>query len=145
MRVNVSAAAAALLCGALAAGGVEWTVRVKVAEVKPEPAPFARPVAELPLGEDFDGVQEGEWVRIQEKDRAGLVHRSAVALPEEQLHDPFMAARLSGTFYPEDVQEADAEVRAWMLNPVVRNTGPAPRAWELEEFRKSGGLAEGGK
>ena len=53
---------------------------------------------------------------------------------------PFLGFRIDGTFYPEDVQVADAAVNEWVANPVVRETGRAPSAWALEEFRATGGL-----
>ena len=143
MRIPWTAAAAVLLAGALAAGGVEWQVRVKAAELKSAPDGFARPTAELPIGEEFEGTQEGEWVKMTEEGRTGWVHRSAVAAEDEVLKEPPMSLRFTGTFYPEDVQENDPALEAWLLNPVVRDTGPAPRAWELEMFRKAAGLGGG--
>jgi hypothetical protein len=140
MRVPWPAALAALLGGALVAGAVDWRVMVRRAEAKSAPEPFAKPVAEIALGEDFEGVEEGEWVRVTEEGKSGWFHRSAVGTDGEHLKDPFLAFRITGDFYPVDVQEADAEVRAWVLHPVVRTTSPAPRAIDLETFRAEGGL-----
>ena len=138
-RWTWAAAGAALLAGALGVAGETWTVRIRKAEVKPEPRAFSHPSAEMELADTVEGVQDGEWVKT---DKGGFIHRSAMARKEELLKDPFMSIRISGTFYPEDVQVNDAEARLWVMNPVVRSTGPAPGAWELEEFRKAGGLEE---
>ncbi|NUN48353.1 MAG: SH3 domain-containing protein [Candidatus Brocadiae bacterium] len=144
MSVRWSAALAALLAGGLAAGAVDWTVRIRRTEVKSGPKAFARPQSELALGDEFEGEAEGDWVRIRDKEHPmGWVHRSAVATDGELLRDPDFAFRVLGTFYPVDVQAKDAVVQAWLLNPVVRDTGPCPRSHELESFRKAGGLEEG--
>lgn len=141
MRIPWSASAAALLAGALAAGGVEWTVAVKSAEVKERASGDARGTSQMPLGEDFEGVLEGDWVRVmEEEEHPGYIHRSALAGEGEELQDPFLSIRVMGTFYPEDVQMADQVAIDWVENPVVRDTGRAPSAWTLEEFRRQGGL-----
>jgi hypothetical protein len=142
-RLPWLAAAAAVLGGALGSAAVEWTVRVKLAEVKSAPLPYSRPEAEWALGEEFEGEADGDWVKVKEKGKSGWVHRSAVGTEEELLKDPFLTLRISGTFYPEDVQTQDPEARAWTMNPIVRSTGPAPRSWQLEEFRQAGGLGGG--
>lgn len=134
------AACAALLAGALAAAGVDWEVAVRSAELKDAPSGFSRGVSEIENGESVEGVLEGDWVRIKEKNIQGYVHRTAMAAEGESLKDPFLSIRITGTFYPEDVQAADQAVADWTANPVVRDTGRAPSAWALEEFRASGGL-----
>ncbi|MCE9582160.1 MAG: hypothetical protein K8T20_06680 [Planctomycetes bacterium] len=137
------AAAAVVLAGALAASGVEWTVSVRRAEVKDSKGPFVRPRTDLEQGKSFDGVLDGEWVRITEKGKEGFVLRSQVATEDEVLKDPFLSIRIGGTFYPEDVQAADPIVHDWLSNPVIRDTGRAPGAWALEDFRSAGGLGGG--
>ncbi|MEK7469634.1 MAG: hypothetical protein AAB074_19850 [Planctomycetota bacterium] len=135
-----TAAAAALLAGALAAGGVEWTVAVRSAEVKEKASGLSRGTSQLSHGEDVDGVLEGDWVRLTEKEHQGYIHRTALAAEGEELKDPFLSIRIAGTFYPEDVQAADQAANDWVQNPTVRDTGRAPSAWALEEFREQGGL-----
>lgn len=144
MKMPWVAAGSALLAGALAAGAVDWTVSVRRAEVKPAPAPFEKPVKEMILDDDFEGVQEGDWVRIVEDKRSvGYIHRSLVAEEGEELQDPSMSFRILGTSYPDDVMVSDMVADEWVRNPVVRDTGPAPRAWGLQEFRANGGLGGG--
>jgi hypothetical protein len=140
MRMPWTAAGAALLAGALAAGGVEWTVAVRSAEVKEGASGFSRGTQQLAHGEDVDGVLEGEWVRLTEKEHTGYIHRSALAGEGEELQNPFLSIRIMGTFFPEDVQAADQVAEDWVNNPVVRDTGRAPQAWALEDFRAQGGL-----
>lgn len=134
------AACVALLAGALAASGVDWSVAVRTAELKDAPDGFSRGVKALEHGDDFEGVQEGDWVRVKDGPVQGYVHRTSLAAEGEELKSPFLSFRIDGTFYPEDVQAADAAVNEWVANPVVRDTGRAPSAWALEEFRATGGL-----
>lgn len=145
MRMPWPAALAALLGGALAAGAVDWTVKVRRAEVKRLPDAFEAPVLELPLGEEIEGTLEGDWVRVTDRKAQGLIHRSVLASEGELLKDPHMSFRIVGTFYPEDIQALDGPVNAWVRNPVVQTTPPAPRGWELLEFRRSGGLLPEGR
>ncbi|MCC6738440.1 MAG: hypothetical protein IT452_05295 [Planctomycetia bacterium] len=134
------AALAVLLAGALGAAAVDWTVAVKSAEVKDAPEGFSRGTVQLENGETFDGVLEGDWVRVREDDVQGYVHRSALAAEGEELEDPYLAFRIAGTSYPDDLLSSDRIRSDWMEIPVVRDTGRAPPAWTLEEFRRAGGL-----
>ena len=143
MRMPWTAAGAALLAGALAAGGVEWTVAVRSAEVKEKSSGLSRGTSQIGEGEDIEGVLEGDWVRLTEKEHQGYIHRTSLAAEGEELKNPYMSIRIAGTFYPEDVQAADTAVSDWIQLPTVRDTGRAPSAWALEEFRKQGWLGGG--
>lgn len=137
------AACAALLAGALGAAAVDWTVAVKSAEVKDAPNGLSRGATQLENGKTVDGVLEGDWVRIREDDVQGFVHRTAMATEGEELEDPYMAFRIAGTSYPADLEYSDRILNDWLEIPAVRDTGRAPSAWTLEEFRRSGGLGGG--
>lgn len=143
MRTPLRIAAVALAAAALAGCGGQWTVAVRRAEVKGAPGAYVRPAEEMKRGESFEGEQEGDWVRIKEKGRSGFVHRSALAAEGERLRDPDMAFAIMGTVYPDDVMDSDPVATEWMRNPVVHETGAAPHAWGLEEFRANGGLGAG--
>ena len=135
-----SAAVSVLLAGALAAVGLEWNVAVRSAEVKEKASGLSRGTSQLGHGVEVEGVLEGDWVRVTEKEHQGYIHRTALAAEGEELQDPYMSIRIAGTFYPEDVQTADQAVNDWLRIPTVRDTGRAPSAWALEDFRAQGGL-----